>query len=251
MDPSGMTIDTLSEKEFASIWSSLRNDMLSTQNRLNTLNAVDHEWQSIGMQNNIASLEMRIASIDYTLQTMNIMHSSSQLYSLNRIGPTDIGGLRLDVVSGRNAIVVSYGSIPNFVHEAVHVRQFEEGRVAFSMSSGNPMLNDIYKEVEAYQIQYDYDPLSVQGLISSVGSIVSREGITPAWVQGLYDGNANQPYKPGGYAKTAEIALDRNSTLQDLIPAYPSMGLTYSPDVDLNANLFDYFNLYYKNGTIK
>ena len=251
MDPSGMTIDTLSEKEFASIWSSLRNDMLSTQNRLNTLNATDHEWQSIGMQNTIASLEMQIASIDYTMQTMNIMHSSSQLYSLNRIGPTDIGGLRLDVVSGRNAIVVSYGSISNFVHEAVHVRQFEEGRVAFSMSSGSPMLNDIYKEVEAYQIQYDYDPLSVQGLISSVGSIVSREGITPAWVQGLYDGNANQPYKPGGYAKTAEIALDRNSTLKDLIPAYPSMGLTYSPDVDLNANLFDYFNLYYKNGPIK
>ena len=248
-DPTGMKIDTLSESDFASILGSLQNDLMSAQNRLNALNATDHEWQSSGIQGTMDALGMQIASIGFTLNTMSIMQTSSQLYSLNKIGSNESGGLRLDVTSGRNAIVISYGAIPNFVHEAVHVWQFEQGRFGFSRESGKPMLNDIYKEVEAYRVQYDYNPNSVKGLWSSAGSIASKAGITTTWVQGLYDNDWKQPYARGEYAKVGIVPLDVNSTIGDLRRAYPDDPVYRQ--FDPNEKIQQLPSLYYKTQPVK
>ena len=247
VDLNGMKIDSLSEEKFESLLRMFQHEQRRANQKLDQLS--DHEWQSTGMKNRISSLEARTNSIQSTLDVMDIMRSSSQIYAIKKISTNELGGLFSEPRGQETVIFVKYGTRANFVHELVHVMQFEEGRIAFS-EDGAPMFNDIYKEVEAYQMQWAYNPSSVTGLRNAHGPFTVEKGITAEWVQGLYDINDEQPYKPGGYANVAVIPLDRNSTLKDLVPAYPNQGYHYAPDADLNANLFDFFNTYYKHKSI-
>ena len=68
-----------------------------------------------------------------------------------------------------------------------------------------------------------YTSSSVTGLRNEHGPFTVEKGITAEWVQGLYDINDEQPYKPGEKTNVAVIPLDRNSTLKDLVPAEKMM----------------------------
>ena len=242
VDLNGMKIDSLSEEEFESLIRMFQYEQFSTQNRLNALLANDYSWQSIGMQNNIYELEARSASIQFTLNVMYRMQSSPQAYALKHIGSHELGGLSLRKGTLGLTVVVNYGTPANLVHELVHVWQFENHELAFSIH-GQPMLNDIYKEMVAYRIQYAYEPTSVSGLSDAI--INQSTDITTKWVQGLQDANGNEIYKEGGLANVSPKPLTVQSTMKDFFkifsnPSYRKL----KKQIDGNSLISDHVYMY-------
>jgi len=168
------------------------------------------------------ALSDKVQSLTSTLNNMNTLEASTQMYSLGTIDSSGIGGTTYDPSTGN--IVFAYGSDSNFVHEMTHGAQFESGDIGFDGTTGNLVGQDIEDEVAAYKAQYNYDPSSVSGLPSTSGTTVnSAKDVTSNWVQGLDGGTL---YNPGGRANTGVAPININSTKTDLINAYPHNAAT-------------------------
>ncbi|WP_164975840.1 MULTISPECIES: RHS repeat-associated core domain-containing protein, partial [unclassified Chryseobacterium] len=181
--------------------------------------------QTLAIAANIVTggaLSDKVQSLTSTLNNMNTLEASTQVYSLSSISSSGIGGTTYDPSTGN--IVLTYGTDANFVHEMTHGAQFESGDIGFDGTTGNVVAQDIGDEVSAYKSQYFYDPSSVSGLPSTSGTTVnSANDITSGWVEGLDGGTL---YNPGGRANTAVAPLNVNSTKTDLINAYPHNAAT-------------------------
>ena len=200
IDPNGMEIDSLSQKQ----WDKEKSRITSRLERLENRNKNGRN-------------DEHIASLNNTLNIMGTDEQSTQVYSLSKAG--DIGGVTLN--TSNNVINISFNGTANFVHEVAHVGQFESrwGHIAFDPNRGTTLGQDIYDEVQAYRAQYAYSLSSVTGL-SSTSKISSMQQILPAWVQGLNGGNY---YIPGNDVNTGLAPVYINSTKADLIRAYPQL----------------------------
>ena len=205
IDPNGMEIDSLSQKQ----WNKEKSRITSRLDKLENKNKNGRN-------------DERIASLKNTIDVMGTAEESTQLYSLSKVVYGKDGGLTLNPES--KAIIISYNGTANFVHEIKHVEQFESkwGHIAFNSETGEVYAQDIYDEVQAYRAQYAYDPSSVTGL-TSTSTISSMQQILPAWVQGIKKPDGSLPYALGGYANTGLTPVYLNSTKADLIRAYPHM----------------------------
>ncbi|WP_353050449.1 RHS repeat-associated core domain-containing protein [Chryseobacterium sp. ISL-6] len=200
--------------------------------------AAQVQYASAVASNLIANgaLSDKVQSLSTTLNNMDTLEQSTQVYSLNNIGSTGIGGTTYDPNTGN--IVIAFGTDSNFVHEMTHGAQFESGDIAFDGTTGAVVAQDIGDEVSAYKAQYFYDASSVSGLPSTSGTTVSSAtDITSGWVQGLDGGTL---YNPGGRSNTAAAPVNINSTKTDLINAYPhnAAGLTDLPSTYTIKNDF-------------
>jgi len=156
----------------------------------------------------------RIASLLKTLNGMNVMEKSTDIYQLKKIKGEE-GGISFD----GNKIIISYlNTTSNFVHEVTHAIQYENGDIGF-LANGT-LGQDIYDEIGAYKAQYNYDPSSVIELNSS--STIKKEGdINASWLQDITKSDGTKPYSLGGSARTGLININSNSTKAHFIQAYP------------------------------
>lgn len=215
VDPTGMKIDEASLKN----WETLKAEMQQVQSNLE--NRLARMIEKGGKQNRIANLQERVSGMRTNMTTMSTIESSSQLYALNTIAPTETGSVTYDPES--QLITLNYANSANFVHELTHAGQFETGDVAFDPELGGAIAQDIYDEIAAYKAQYAFDPYSVSGLVS--GSIInSMADITVPWLQSISDAQGKLIYSEGGLSKTSVTPLNINSPKTDVLKAYPSLG---------------------------
>ncbi|WP_317124964.1 RHS repeat-associated core domain-containing protein, partial [Taibaiella helva] len=237
VDPNGTMIAQASMKE----WNRQRERIVARrddiQSSIDDFNkrAAAKGWSAEKLRSKIDELVEKKDILDKALGEMDKMAdlSNSQVYSLQTIQPTDDGGLHLDL--SNNQIVISYAGTANFLHETVHAAQFEAGDIAFDKATGATVGHDIYDEVSAYKVQYAYSSSSVKGL-SSTSSITSLASITSQWVQGITNAAGEKPYSIGGKNRVGLISININSTLNDLMKAYPSA-------ISALQNLPAYYNL--------
>ena len=215
VDPTGMKIDKASAEAFKR----LRNEMQKTQAGLES--QLERLTQKGAKQNRIDNLQERVTGMRSNMEMMNTIENSSQLYSLEKIEPTETGGVIFKPET--NAIMIQYANSANFVHELTHAGQFETGDVAFQSETGTPVAQDVYDEIAAYKAQYAFDPYSVSGLVS--GSMInSMADITVPWLQSIADAQGNMIYSKGGSSRTNTILLNINSPKTTVLKAYPALG---------------------------
>lgn len=170
---------------------------------------------------------------------MELLESSSQVYSLSSPASGENSGVTLDTKT--SAINISFRSTSSFVHETTHAGQFETGDLAFDLNTGGTLAQDVTDEVAAYKAQFAYSPSSVSGLTST--SVANSFGsITSSWVQGLAGGTL---YVPGGSANTGISPLNINSTRADFIKAYPNNAALKTLPINFILKK-SYPNIYYK-----
>lgn len=218
IDPDGMRIDSASQSE----WNSQREKVTRTRDKLERKadrirdKADRKSWSQEKLSSKIGNLEQRVASLNGTLANLTNLETSNQIYSL-RSGAGEIGGTTYDAATG--AIVFSFGSTANFIHETTHGGQFETGGIAFTQI-GNSILQDVGDEIAAYQAQFAFDPKSVSKLNSGY-SAKSFVMITAGWVQGITANDGSRPYGVGGSANTGFVPVNMQSTRDALMRAYP------------------------------
>lgn len=243
-DPTGMSVEPGSQKE----WDKQKKSVVSERDRLQAkvdkINAdgAKKGWSAEKIAGKIGNLNDRIGSLNGSLTNLGTLEASTQVYSLNTISSTGIGGVTYDSSTGN--VVISYGNTANFVHESTHAGQFETGDIAFDGNTGQVLGQDIFDEVAGYKAQYAYDPSSVSGLPSTSGtSVNSFNDITPAWIQGLDGGTL---YNSGGRANTGISPVNINSSKADLIKAYPNNAATLQTLPSNFTLKTSYPSIYYK-----
>ena len=215
VDPTGMKIDEASAEAFKR----LRNEMQKTQAGLES--QLERLTQKGAKQNRIDNLQERVTGMRSNMETMNTIESSSQIYSLKTIAPTETGGITFDPES--EVITLNYANSANFVHELIHAGQFETGDIGFYLETGKPVAQDVYDEIAAYKAQYAFDPYSVSGLVS--GSMInSMVDITVPWLQSIPDAQGKLIYSEGGLSKTSVTPLNINSPKANVLKVYPALG---------------------------
>lgn len=220
-DPTGMYIEEGSIKD----WNRMKRDVINQRDKLvsqvENINAkaAKKGWDKSKLQQKLGNRLERVESLNESLATMDVLESSTQGYSLNNIGPNQIGGLTYSPASG--LIEINYCSVANFVHEMTHAGQFEIGAIAFVIDSGGVFLQDIYDEVAAYKAQFSFSPSSVSGLVSGQ-HINNLSDITPSWVRSIMVGE-DKFYTPNGTNKTGVISVDIYSSPEQLNRAYPNV----------------------------
>ena len=192
------------------------------QNQIDIINSIGNEFGfSEGLNNLQQGLESRVASLNSSIETLNSLESSKQVYTLNS-NNNGVGGTTYDPTTGY--IVLSYGgndATANFLHEAVHAGQFETQDIGFN-PNGTTLGADVYDEVAAYKAQYTFSPQSVSGLLSN-SVIKSESDITVNWLQNITLQNGDRLYAPQGSANTAIVPVDMSSDKNALIRAYPHL----------------------------
>ena len=248
IDPTGMEIEEWSKK----LWEKQKNAVIKERNRLQSkydglvAKAEKKGWSAEKLSRKQGNLGKRISSLNSSLETLGVLESSDQVYSLSQITDGSNGGVTLNTET--NTINISFGGTANFVHEATHAGQFESGDMAFSSTSGLSLGQDVYDEIAAYKAQFAYKPSSVSGLTST--SVANSFGsITHSWVQGLAGGSLYVPlehpnYIPGVSANTGVSPLNINSGRSDFIKAYPNA--TIMKSLPTNFILKNSPNTYYK-----
>jgi RHS repeat-associated protein len=219
IDPDGREIDPASKKEWERQKQAVINQRDKLQGKMDKLStqAEKKSWGTEKLANKMGNLGERVSSLNSSIVNFVTLESSSQIYSLSKIGGTENGGVTYDSKTGN--VVISFGGTANFVHETTHAGQFETGGIAFS-SNGQTLGQDVFDEVAGYKAQFAYNPSSISGL-SSTSVANSFGGITPQWLQGIRDPNGNFPYAPGGSANTGLVPVNINSNRDTLIRAYP------------------------------
>ena len=243
VDPTGMEVEEGSLKEWVKLKQRIEKQRDRLQSDINKLNAKAEAkgWSSKKLAGKIGNKAERLASLNSSIGTMEILEGSTQVYSLSHTGDGEDGGVTLN--TSTNIIDIKFGSTANFVHEMTHAGQFETGDVAF-LNTGMTVLQDLYDETAAYKAQFGYSPSSVSGLTStSVANSFSE--ITPAWVQGLKDATGRTPYAVGGSANTGLIPININSTRDALIQAYPWEAAKFRR-LPVNYNIRTLQGIYYK-----
>lgn len=142
------------------------------------------------------------------------MQHSEERYALARIGG-DEGGLFFN--KKQHVIGIRYVSRENFLHEMMHLWQYEKNKIAYDTVVDKAILQDVEDEIEAYKAQFAYDPSSVQTLVDGV-VITSMEEITPEWILQIKKdkGRGAVPV----YAGHGRISVDMDSKRARLESAY-------------------------------
>jgi hypothetical protein len=132
--------------------------------------------------------------LDSTLRRLRQLEKSGIVYSVvirRSSAPLGLGYTAYDSASG--GIVLTVGSTANFVHEATHGFQFLRGQIAFRKDSDYFADNEQI-EIEAYQMQFAFDPYSFSGL--SAKDPTTYTMINGEWLKKLEIGGC-QPYADG------------------------------------------------------
>lgn len=238
-DPTGMVIEEGSLKEWRALREQIEAERDKIQKAINNLvlKAAAKGWSAEKLSKKIGNRSERVSSLNSSLGLMGALENSTQAYALAHI--SDVGGLSLDPTT--SVISINLEGTYNFVHELTHAGQFEVGDMAFSTEG--TVFQDVYDEMAAYKAQFAYSPSSVSSLIS-VSTANSFETITPSWVQGvLSDGNAI--YGPGGENNTGIKSVGINSTINDLIQAYPWIASSFR-GLPVGLKAYNLPNLYFK-----
>jgi len=214
IDPDGMKIDPGSQAEWDSQRKSIEDRRNELQTKVDGLNekAAKNGWSAEKLANKIGDLGDRIASLDGTLNTMNVLAdvNNSQVYEVKTVSG-DKGGLTMDPSTG-NITIGFLGTTDNFVHETTHAGQFESGDIAFT-DKGNVLGQDLFDETSAYKAEAGYS-----------GSVFGKgiNGITNNFMTTLTDSGGNKVYGVGGSSNSGLDKITTNSTVFHLIKAYPA-----------------------------
>lgn len=141
-------------------------------------------------------------SVNSTLSTMSEMESSTQLYRLSESN----GNIGTVTLGSDHSLTVNFCDMSNFIHEIAHCGQFERGEIGFQEGSSNAYV-DVYDELEAYSIQFNYKPSSIPQN--------GKMPLTIDWLMNIYDGK-KYPYRNCGIE-----SYDRDSTYDVLNKAFP------------------------------
>lgn len=238
-DPTGMVIEEGSLKEWRALREQIEAERDKIQKAINNLvlKAAAKGWSAEKLSKKIGNRSERVSSLNSSLGIMGVLENSTQVYALAHI--CDEGGLSLDPAT--SIISINFEGTYNFVHELTHAGQFETGDMAFSTEG--TVFQDVYDEMAAYKAQFAYSPSSVSSLVS-VSTANSFEAITPSWVQGvLLRGNAI--YAPGGRNNTGIRPVGVNSTINDLMQAYPWIASSFR-GLPIGLKAYNLPRLYFK-----
>ncbi len=215
IDPTGAYIEEGSQKEWEKQTGRVKERRDKLQSKLDGLSAkaADKGWSAEKLAKRVGNLSGRVESLNSTISTFGTLESSSQGYSLSKVGAEQSA---TSLNTENNVIDIAFDGTSTFVHEVTHAGQFESGDLGFDSSTGASLLGDLSDEVASYKAQFAYDPASV-ATASSFGDITSDfvSNIT------LLDGS--KPYSLGGVANTGRTPLSINSTNGDLVRAYPNI----------------------------
>ena len=178
-DPTGMYIEQASQQK----WEQMRCDI--TRERDNIIaqieriqaKAAQNGWSESKLAKKLGDRLWRMESLNGSLSAMDVLEQSTQGYALKAISADKAGNVVLNVANR----LINYNGVANFVHEMTHAWQFEVGAIAFHNSSGNPVFQDVYDEIAAYQAQFAYSPNSVT-MLSPDKFISSANEITVPWL---------------------------------------------------------------------
>ena len=242
-DPTGKIVEEDNLEEWGRLKQRIEKRRDRIQGQINRFNAKAKSsgWSSEKLAARIGNKAERLASLNSSIETMETLEGSTQVYSLSHTANSENGSVTLNPIS--KVIVIRFGSTANFVHEMTHAGQFESGDIAF-LNTGESILQDLYDETSAYKAQFGYSPSSVSGL-TSITAANTFDAITPSWVQGLIDATGRQPYAEGSSANTGLIPVSINSSRNTLIQAYPWNAATFN-ELPASFNLRALQNIYYK-----
>lgn len=176
----------------------------------------------------------RLNSVNQSLTNMSTLESSDQMYGLSKMEGTE-GITNYD--KNTDKINIGYVSDGNFVHEMTHGAQFESGDIAFDIENGYSFGQDLDEAAAAYKAQAAFDPSSVGGM--SINSINNN------WLTTLRGSSGQQVYGVGGSAKSGLFGVTINSTVGQLIRAYPAAKEDLKK-YDQSIKLRDFQGLKYK-----
>ncbi len=165
-------------------------------------------------QQEIDNLNARIEKLQEALMYLYEVSNSQEHYVLSRIGG-DEGGLFFS--KKEHAIGIQYVSKENFIHEMMHLWQYERNKIAYDTMVNKAILQDVYDEIQAYKMQFAYDPSSVQTLVEGM-VITSMDDITPEWILQIKKATGyNNMYM---YAQHGRVDVDMDSRIDRLEDAY-------------------------------
>jgi len=234
IDPDGRQIDPANQDEYDRMQRQVERKHDRLDNKLQRL-------QNRGAsQARIDKVADRVNQLAQTENNLNALEASPVMYQLNSLDPaTNSQGYLSYNANGNNgngAVVINYikGSTSNFVHESTHAGQYETHDVAFANANpgGNNTIGiDLHDEVAAYKAQYAFSPSSVTGLQSNV-QVNNINGITPNWVQNIFDPMTNtHPYQA---QHIGIVPVNTGTTVNTLIQAYPRVNFGgINPDLTL------------------
>lgn len=213
-----MVIETGSQAEWAKHKGNVEDRKEKLQGKVDKISqrAEKKGWTGQKLSQKLSNLSDRISSLEKSLDNMNTIEASAQVFSLAK-STDDKGGVTFDPNTGN--VVIAFNGTASFVHETKHAGQFLAGEVAFS-SDGSTMGQDLWDEAAAYQAQFAYSPSSVSRLSSSHVAN-SFSSITPNWVKNI-TAKDGKIYGPGGDANTGQSPIDIMSTRALLMKAYPN-----------------------------
>ena len=163
-----------------------------------------------------ALLKNRIDRLEKVMAIISSLENSGVKYAV-QITSGDEGGTIYDKDSKK--IVFKVHGPGNFIHEITHGSQFEKGQLAFKKDTGGPFGDDAGDEIEAYSMQFAFDPDSVIGLHSS-STPSTFPTLTEAWLKDLAKDDGSKPYADGGSAQLALRAITIYSSRQRILNAY-------------------------------
>lgn len=235
IDPDGMQIDPANQKEWDRLKGSVTKTRDELQKAVNKVNqdAKDKGWDAKKTASKMGDKQDRLNSVNQSLTNMSTLESSDQMYGLIKMEGSE-GITSYD--KNTDKINIGYVSDGNFVHEMTHGAQFESGDIAF-FESGGSAAQDLDDETAAYKAQAAFDPSSVGGM--SINSINNN------WLTTLRDSSGQQVYGVGGSAKSGLFGVTINSTVGQLIRAYPATKEALK-NLDQSIKLKDFQGIKYK-----
>jgi len=168
-----------------------------------------------------ALLQNRCARLENAIILIDSLEKSTVRYAVE-IPSGDEGETTYD--KDAKEIVFRVHGPANFIHEITHGGQFEKGKLAYKKDTGGAFGNDAKDEIEAYSMQFAFEPDSVKGLRSS--SIPSSfTAITETWLRDLTKADGSKPYAKKGSAHLALKTITIYSGRRRILKAY-----RYYPD---------------------
>jgi hypothetical protein len=197
--------------------------------------------------NELSYLTNGLWRINATLANLRKLKRSKIKYAVVLMPKTDKSG---NVGKGGTyyntilkTIVFMVGDTANFIHETTHGSQLEQGRIAFNKNTGGSFGDDSVDEIEAYQMQFAFDPRSIEGLSFKDPKVFSR--ITDEWLKGMViDGD--HPYAEGGSAQLALIPITIWSPRDSILKGYSYL-LTRNSLWPVGYQVTTDSNMYYKH----
>ena len=215
IDPTGAYIEEGSQKEWEKQTGRVNDRRDKLQSKLDGLSAKAAEkgWSADKLAKRVGNLSGRVESLNSTIETFGVLESSSQGYSLSKVGAEQSA---TSLNTENNLIDIAFDGTSTFVHEVTHAGQFESGDLGFDSSTGASLLQDLSDEVSAYKAQFGYDP-------SKVATASGFSDITPDFVSNITLSDGSKPYSLGGATNTGRTPLSINSTNGDLARSYPNI----------------------------